>query len=97
MLKIAGLNVIAVVADIASINHRFFRMHSINKHKKGKITYKAPNLSQPDEFIYFVPDVPHLIKTVRNAWYNSRYNGTRHLEVSEVLDVNTEILSGLAT
>ena len=67
MLKIAGLNVIAVVADGASINRRFFRMHSINKHKKGKITYKAPNLSEPDEFIYFVPDVPHLIKTVRNA------------------------------
>ena len=90
MLKIAGLNVIAVVADGASTNRRFFKMHSIDKYKKGKITYKAPNLSQPEEFIYFVPDVPHLIKTVRNAWYNSRYNGTRHLEVREALGTNTE-------
>lgn len=81
MLKIAGLNVIAVVADGASINRRFFRMHSIDRYNKGKITYNTPNLSQPEEFIYFVPDVPHLIKTVHNAWYNSRHNGTRHLEV----------------
>ena len=49
MLKIAGLNVIAVVVDGASTNHRFSRMHSI-----GKITYKAPNLSQSDEFSYFL-------------------------------------------
>ena len=89
MLKIVGLNVIAVVADGASTNQRFFRMHSIDKYK-CKITYKAPNLCQPEEFIYFVPDVPHLIKTVRNAWYNSRCNGTRHLEVREVLTITEQ-------
>ena len=82
--------VIAVVADEASINRRLFRMYSIDRYNKGKITYKTPNLSQPEEFIYFVPDVPHLIKTVYNAWYNSRHNGTRHLEVSEALVIVTE-------
>ena len=65
-------------------------MHSIDKYNKCKITYKAPNLCQPEEFIYFVPDVPHLIKTVRNAWYNSRCNGTRHLEVRGVLTITEQ-------
>ena len=69
MLKLA---VIAVVAERASTNHRFFRMHSIDGYKKGK----APNLSEPGEFIYFVPDV-----SMHNAWYNSHCNGTHHLGV----------------
>ena len=80
MLKIAGFNVIAVVADGASISHRFFRMDSIDRYKRVKLLIKHLILSQPEEFIYFVPDVPHLIKTVRNAWYNSHHNGTRHLK-----------------
>ena len=39
-----GLNVVSVVDDGASISHRFFRMHSIDRYKKGKIAYKKPNI-----------------------------------------------------
>ena len=56
-------------------------MHKIEEHTKSDVTYKAPNIYLPEKFIYFMCDVPHLIKTVRNAWANSRANGTRHLEV----------------
>ena len=38
--------------------------------------------------VYLVTDPPHLIKTVRNAWYKSRLNGTCHLEVSACTYVN---------
>ena len=81
MLQIAGLNVVCIVADGASNNRHFFRSHSIPKFRKSGVTYKAPNIFSPGEFVYFVADPPHLIKTVRNAWYNSRSDGPRHLEV----------------
>ena len=85
MMKIAGLNVIAIVADGATNNRKFFRMHAIPEYTKSGITYKVPNLYDLGKFVYFVADVPHLIKTVRNAWYNSRHNGTRKLEVEYVV------------
>ena len=81
MLKIAGLNVIAIVADGAPNNRKFFKMHAIPEYKKLSIACKVPNLYNPVKFMYFVANVHHLIKTVRNAWYNSSHNGTRKLEV----------------
>ena len=81
MLALIGLQVISVVADGASNNRRFFRMHKISKFQCSGITYKAPNITNPGSFVYFIADPPHLIKTVRNAWYNSQANGTRSLVV----------------
>ena len=34
-------------------------------------------------YVYFICDVPHLIKTIRNAWSHSSYTGTRLLTVSK--------------
>jgi len=82
MLELAGLTVIAITVDGASNNRKFFHMQAIPEYSKHRVTYKVPNLYQPEKLIYFVADVPHLIKTVRNAWYNSRHNGARHFEVS---------------
>ena len=45
------------------------------------ITYKAPNLTLAGQFVYFMVDVPHLMKTTRNAWSSSQAKGTCHLEV----------------
>ena len=59
----------------------FFACHSIEEYKKMGITYKAPNLTLPGQFVYFMVDVPHLMKTTRNAWSNCQAKGTRHLEV----------------
>ena len=52
---------------------------------KDGIVYKTPNLYRPGEFLYFFSDVPHLIKTTRNAWANSKENGSRDLTVSFIL------------
>ena len=43
------------------------------------VSYKTPNpYSEEERWIYFVSDVPHLIKTTRNCWANKN----RHLWVS---------------
>ena len=85
-MQIAGLQVICVVADGASANRRFFRLHSIDEYKKSGVTYLAPNVCRaPGDKVYFIADPPHLLKTIRNAWYNSQSKKTRHLIVSHVL------------
>ena len=81
MLQLTGLTVISVVADGASSNRKFFRLHKILKYQKSGVTYMAPNISEPDRFVYFIADAPHLLKTVRNAWYNSQSKRTRNLVV----------------
>ena len=68
-LEVAGLHVHAIVCDGASSNRRFFRMH---RSKKEEITYRVKNpYSSDDRYVFFVSDVPHLIKTTRNCWSNS--------------------------
>ena len=67
------LKVLAVTCDGVSPNHKLFKMHfpmtneddmSIDVH----VTYKTINLfSNEKRFIYFILDVPHLIKTARNC------------------------------
>ena len=74
--------VICMVADGASSNRKFFAYHAIQEYKKTGLTYKAPNLTLPGRFVYFMVDIPHLMKTTRNAWSNSQARGTRHLEVT---------------
>ena len=80
LLQIAGLQVISVVADGASTNRKFFKLHCIDKYKKCGVTYLAPNICCfPGDKVYFVADPPHLLKTIRNAWYNSQSKKARHL------------------
>ena len=82
LLQIAGLQVVCVVADGASANRRFFSLHSINEYKKSGVIYLAPNVCHASgDKVYFVADPPHLLKTIRNAWYNSQSKKTHHLIV----------------
>ena len=42
----------------------------------SSVVYKTPNpYSEEERWIYFISDVPHLIKTTRNCWANKK----RHL------------------
>ena len=66
------LKVMAITADGASINRRFFKLHSAGSTPEA-IVYKAQNPHSRDgRDIYFFSDVPHLIKTVRNAWESKK-------------------------
>ena len=49
------------------------------------LSYKTTNtFAHPKEKrpLFFISDPPHLIKTTRNCWSHSGYNGTRLMKVS---------------
>lgn len=68
--------VLAVTCDGASSNRKMFTMHS---SVKGTLVYKTTNMYSKDRHpIFFVSDPPHLLKTIRNCFANSK----RHMWVS---------------
>ena len=78
-LERMGFKVVAITADGASPNRKFFRMHSSGSND---LCYKTPNpYSSEERDIYFFSDVPHLMKTTRNCWSHSSKNGSRSLWV----------------
>ena len=57
LVESTGLKVVAVTADGASLNRRFFHMH--NSGQKG-LVYKTKNIYPDDNrSIYFISDPPH--------------------------------------
>ena len=66
-LEYCGFGVIAFCCDGASPNRAFYKMHG----KRREFVYRTPNPFTDDRNIYFICDVPHLIKTTRNCWSNS--------------------------
>ncbi len=81
-LETIGFKVLALTADGASCNRKFFKMH---KSKSTPSPHKTVNLyAGEDRPIFFFSDPPHLMKTVRNCWANSYgHSYTRKLWVSE--------------
>ena len=54
----AGLKALCVIADGASTNRKFFRMHGDG----SETVYKTPNIfANEDRHVYFISDPPHLI------------------------------------
>ena len=80
-LKHMGFKVIALTGDGASCNRKFIRLHNTDN---DEICYKTINpYSDERRYIYFISNVPHLMKTVRNCWSHSFGHGcTRKLWVS---------------
>ena len=74
--KTCNLWVIAVTSDGASSNRSFYRLLC---GKEMPIPFKVRNLEAPWRFIFLFCDVPHLIKTLRNALYSSGTNSVRYL------------------
>ena len=75
-LESCDLRVIALSCDGASPNRRFFRLHKRSSSKSNIPTYKTTNPYSSDERdIYFISDVPHLMKTARNCWSHSFAHG----------------------
>ena len=76
-LERQGIRVMALVCDGASTNRKLWKLHSTEKG----LVYKVPNIFAPDKprSLYFIADPPHLLKTIRNAWWSPK----RLLWVSE--------------
>ena len=79
------LKVIVVCSEGASTNQKMFRMHgeSLSCQHYNPV-YKTTNRYSGEERpVFFVSDVPHLLKTTRNNWSHSFSHGcTRKLWVS---------------
>ena len=71
------LKVIAVTADGASSNRKMFRMHGESQSSQPySPVYKTTNpYSDDGRPLYFMSDVSHLLKTVRNNWSHSFGHG----------------------
>lgn len=69
-LECAGFRVILLTGDKASINQTFFQMNQSKSKSEREYKIKNP-YSAKGNYIYFISDVPHLIKTTRNCWANS--------------------------
>ena len=67
-LERIGFFVIALCCNSASSNRRLWKLHSETK----ELVYRIPNIFASDgkRYLYFISDPPHLIKTIRNSWYN---------------------------
>ena len=72
-LESIGLKVMVLTADGASQNRKLFRMHKdpSGSNVVNGAVFKTTNIYAPDRCVYFVSDVPHLIKTTRNCWEKS--------------------------
>ena len=78
--KKCNLWVLAVTSDGASINRGFYRMHkNLDGDSDTMFCYRTINMWAKYRYIYFISDVPHLLKTLRNALYHSALNGSRFL------------------
>ena len=78
-LEAADLKVKVITADGASANRKFFRLHRepSGSNVCNGVVYKTTNVHATKREVYFMSDVPHLLKTVRNCWEKSRFGGTR--------------------
>ncbi|KAI8780681.1 Transposable element P transposase, partial [Biomphalaria glabrata] len=65
------LKVIASTCDKASANVKLHQLH--NSQFDSNICFKPINHCATDRFIYFISDVPNLLKTVRNTIFKSGF------------------------
>ncbi len=76
-----GFIVVAATADGASANRSFMRIHGAQS--SGPFPYKVLNpFTTTKQYIHFISDPPHLLKTVRNCWSSKK----RRLWVSISVD-----------
>ncbi|XP_070547240.1 uncharacterized protein [Ptychodera flava] len=65
----ASLKVLFITCDGASPNRKFFNMH---RELGNEIVFSTDNIYSTDmRKLYFISDVPHLLKTSRNCFANS--------------------------
>ena len=94
-LELYAFRVISITSNGAASNRKLYHMMHLdskavplnNKH----VPYRMPNpFTNEARYIYFISDVPHLIKTTRNCWANSyAHSFKRRLWVSYI---NTHIV-----
>ena len=69
-LERIGFFVLASCCDGASCNHKLWKLHDQSK----KLLYRVPNIyaAEGKRYLYFISDPLHLLKPIRNSWYNKK-------------------------
>ena len=69
-LEKLGFCVLGLTCDGATPNRRFWKLHS---ERDDELTYKVPNpFANDGRHLHFISDPPHLLKTIRNSFCNSK-------------------------
>ncbi|KAK3919925.1 Transposable element P transposase [Frankliniella fusca] len=84
--------VIAFVCDGASTNRAFIKLHTPAKVTSSRVVFDTVNKHVPDRLLYFFSDVPHLLKTLRNAFFNSRKTPRNKKKNPQLLRKNGEYI-----
>ena len=72
----------SLTSDGACPNRRFYRMCQPQPQKRNMVPYKTCNPFRDKEELFFICDVPHLLKTARNCFSNSfAHSCKRKMEV----------------
>ena len=81
VLESIGFKVRNWVCDGTATNKSFFLINGLEEDEKGR-QYWTVNRYAPERKIFFISDLPHLLKTTRNNLENSHgNNNTRNLHV----------------
>lgn len=71
-LEMADVNIIAIVCDGLSVNRRFIKMHKpFSGETDSGTIFDTTNPCGGGRPLFFISDVPHLLKTIRNAFNSS--------------------------
>ena len=65
------LSCLYVACDGAGQNRRFFEMNRTDNNRKEPCNWMPNPYSEEERPLYFISDVPHLLKTARNCFSNS--------------------------
>lgn len=76
-LERSGVPIIAFICDGFSTNRAFIRMHKPVTILPSGVIFDTVNKAARDRVLYFISDVPHLLKTLRNCFMNSRWDNRK--------------------
>ncbi|KAK3915658.1 Transposable element P transposase [Frankliniella fusca] len=76
-LERSGIAVIAFTSDGSSVNRAFLKKNTPATIHESGITFDTLNKAAKERKVYFIADVPHLLKTIRNCLLNSRWDGKK--------------------
>lgn len=91
-LERSGVMVIAFVCDGAATNRAFIKLNRPATPTISGVVFDTVNKHAPDRLIYFFSDVPHLLKTIRNAFYNSRKKTKNNKKSPRLLKKNGQYI-----
>jgi hypothetical protein len=67
-----GLHVMVIVCDMGPCNQALWKLFGITA-TRTIVVNKIPHPTDPDNFLYFLPDVPHVLKNIRNCFVQENH------------------------